>query len=325
SREGQSTSVKQLLRKAESSRDAQAWNGNSSRPGVHIGRKDFDAQVRITRCGAARGRVALLVCRKSPPPDLIFFHRSKQGGDVSFAEAVVAFALDELEEHRADHQLREYLHQEARFAACGAAVDENSSLVQRVERLPVPRQPLAQHLIVSVGGRGRKLQAFLLQAVERPIQVVAGKGDMLDAFAVVGAQVLGNLSFPVAASFLVQGDADLAIGRHHYLGVEAGILPGHIELAELAKAKDARVEVLPMRYAPVVDVVSKMIDRVEARARRKALDAFLIDEVDVVDAEVLAVAIDQIDQRVSDAADRRDVELHHAGSDVHWFRTALDR
>lgn len=80
-----------------------------------------------------------------------------------------------------------------------------------------------------------------------------------------------------------------------------------------------------MRYAPVVDVVSKMIDRVEARARRKALDAFLIDEVDVVDAEVLAVAIDQIDQRVSDAADRRDVELHHAGSDVHWFRTALDR
>ena len=63
----------------------------------------------------ARGRVALLVCRKSPSPDLIFFHRSKQRRDVSLAEAVVAFALDELEEHRADHQLREYLHQEARI------------------------------------------------------------------------------------------------------------------------------------------------------------------------------------------------------------------
>src|SRR5690606_9176208 len=118
---------------------------------------------------------------------------------------------------------------------------------------------------------------------------------MLDAFAVVGALVLGTLSFRAVAPFLHQEVADLAIGRPHHIGVEAGILAGDIELAELAKAKDAPVEVLPMRNSPVVDVVSKMIDRVEACARRKALDAFLIDEVNVVDAELLAIAIDQID------------------------------
>ena len=47
--------------------------------------------------------------------DLVAFHRLEQGTEVSFAEAlaVVALALDELEEHRAKQRLGEYLQQQA--------------------------------------------------------------------------------------------------------------------------------------------------------------------------------------------------------------------
>src|SRR5690606_7850764 len=97
------------------------------------------------------------------------------------------------------------------------------------------------------------------------------------------------------------------------------------ELAELAEAEDAGVELLPMRDAAVVDVVGQVVDRVEAGARRVAFGAVLVDEVDVIDVQVLAVAVDEVDQRMADAADGRDVELHYSRANVDRLRAALDR
>src|SRR5258708_36383996 len=59
-----------------------------------------------------------------------------------------------------------------------------------------------------------------------------------------------------------------------------------------------------------MDVVRQMIDVGEADALWIALDAWKKLEVDVVDAAAFAVAVDQIDQRIADALNRRDIELH---------------
>src|SRR5688572_29835154 len=51
------------------------------------------------------------------PLDLIGLDRLEQGLEVAFAEAVVALALDELEEDRPDRRLAEPLQQDLRVAA----------------------------------------------------------------------------------------------------------------------------------------------------------------------------------------------------------------
>jgi len=59
-----------------------------------------------------------------------------------------------------------------------------------------------------------------------------------------------------------------------------------------------------------MDVVREVIDVGEADALGIMLDAGQVLEIDIVDAAFVAIAIDQIDQRVADALDRRNVEFH---------------
>ena len=59
-------------------------------------------------------------------------------------------------------------------------------------------------------------------------------------------------------------------------------------------------------------VMGQMVDIGEADALGGVIDARQEFEVDVVDAAPLAVAIDQVDQRIADALDRRDIEFHRA-------------
>jgi len=63
-------------------------------------------------------------------PHLIALDRLEQRLEVALAEAVVAFALDELEEHRPEHRLREDLQQEARLAVLRAAVEQDPARLQ---------------------------------------------------------------------------------------------------------------------------------------------------------------------------------------------------
>src|SRR5690349_5833613 len=57
--------------------------------------------------------------RQHPAPDLVALHRLEQRLEVALAEAVVALALDELEEHRAEQRLREDLQQQPLAAVLG--------------------------------------------------------------------------------------------------------------------------------------------------------------------------------------------------------------
>ncbi len=146
--------------------------------------------------------------------------------------------------------------------------------------------------------------------------VVGGEREVLDALALIGAEELLDLAVLVLR--FVQRDADLVVGRGHRLAEQPGRLALDVEIADLAEAEDALVELGPVRHPPAVDVVGQVIERVQADAavvRARAGRA----EVDVVDL-VLAGAVDEVQVRAADALDRRDVELHRPDRAGHRRR-----
>jgi hypothetical protein len=157
--------------------------------------------------------------------------------------------------------------------------------------------------------------------------------DVLDAFAVVGVQVLLDLRAVVGG--FVDRDADLAAGAGHRLGLEPGQLAFDVEVADLAEVEQALVELRPLVHAASVHVVGEVVDEDEAGAlggRRCAAPEIFVArkgyEVDVVDRppeRVRGVAIDEVDQGVADALDRRNGQLSRSGLAFHAPRAAVEQ
>src|SRR5690349_13840944 len=246
------------------------------------------------------------LCLEDAPADLVELDRLEQGTEIALAEALVAAALDDLEEDRADHRLGEDLEQEA--AALGRrAVDQDAVGCKPCEVLAMAGQTTVDLLVVGVG-HGLEGHTLGLQRLHRLVDVASAERDVLDALAVIGRQIFLNLRLVVGA--LVDRDADLAARAGHRLGLQPGQLALDIEVADLAEIEEALVEIRPLGHAAAMDVVRQVIDVGEADAPRAALDAGQELEIDVVDGAAIAVAIDKVDQRIADALDRRDVELH---------------
>src|ERR1043165_4515699 len=68
--------------------------------------------------------------------DLIELHRLEQRAEVAFAEALVTFTLDDLEEDRTDHRLGEDLQQQA---AAGRAIEGDLPLLQVLQVFSMTR------------------------------------------------------------------------------------------------------------------------------------------------------------------------------------------
>src|SRR3546814_17666446 len=96
-------------------------------------------------------------------------------------------------------------------------------------------------LVIVFGRRRRERIAERGELVPLCVEVVAGEGDVLDALAIIGAQIFLDLA-AAARAFLVQRDADLAVGRGHRLRGQAGILALDVEIVDLAAARDPLVE-----------------------------------------------------------------------------------
>ena len=168
-------------------------------------------------------------------------------------------------------------------------------------------------LIIGVG-RVLERNPVPSQHVHRAVDVLGREGDVLDAFAVILAQVLLDLALVVLR--LVDRDADLAARTGHGARQEPGALALDVEVADLAEAEQLLVEAGPDIHAPAADVVRQMVDQGEAcslgrralghRARHRA-------KIHVID-RALAVQVDQVDERAADALDAGDVELHGTGA-----------
>src|SRR2546426_1125379 len=241
-----------------------------------------------------RALTPILGCRfQDAAAYLVELHRLEQRLEVALAEALVALPLDDLEEDRADGGLGEDLQQQP---AARAAVDQDPAPLQLLERLAMVRQALADHLVVGVRGV---------------------QGDVLDALAVILLEILLDLRAVVRG--LVDRDADLAAGAGHRLGPEARELALDVEVADLAEIEQPLVELGPFLHTAPMDVVREVIDVAQAGARGsrripapERLDARQRPEIHVVDRVaviVLGIAVDEVDERVADALDRRDAQL----------------
>src|SRR6185312_1229315 len=101
------------------------------------------------RRSAGQGRIRGAARRSNhPTPDLVLLDRFEQGTEVAFAEALVALALDDLEEDRADDVLREDLQQHA-LALLRVAVDQDAPRTQLRERFAMPGHARRDTLVIG--------------------------------------------------------------------------------------------------------------------------------------------------------------------------------
>src|SRR5690554_2902107 len=150
---------------------------------------------------------------KHPALHLVALDRLEQGLEVALAEALVALALDDLEEDRAERVLAEDLQQLA-LLGFRVSVDQDRVLPQPLHVLAVVGDALVDHVEVGVRGveEGDPRLAHLLH---RLVDVVGEQRDVLDALALVLAQVLVDLALLVRG--FIERDAHHAVRRGHRL------------------------------------------------------------------------------------------------------------
>src|SRR5438477_8738405 len=119
--------------------------------------------------------------------NLVQFDRFEQGTEVALAEALVAAALDDLEEDRADHRLGEDLQQQT--AALGRrAIDQDAVGGKALDVLAMAWQARVELLIIGVR-HGLERHAPRPQRLDRVIDVTGAQRDVLDALAVIGREI----------------------------------------------------------------------------------------------------------------------------------------
>src|SRR3569832_342663 len=228
--------------------------------------------------------------------DLVQLDGVEQGLEVALAERLVALALDDLEENRAEQVAGEYLQQEAVLLR---AVDQDAVLAHPLHILAVARQAAVDQLEIGVDGV-LEFPAALAQLLEGLEDVVGGQGQVLDALAVVLAQELLDLGVLVLA--LVQRDADGLVGRDHRLAEQAGRLALDVEVLLLGEAEHPRIEARPGPHLAAAYIVGEVVEHIEAdriallRLRRTG-DLLPAD----IERDLRAVPVDQIEHAAAAA------------------------
>ena len=179
------------------------------------------------------------------------------------------------------------MQQQARVTVLGRSVEQDAALLQFGDRLAMAGQAFLQHLVIGRGRRGHQRHARRADPVKTRDKIVADESDMLNTLAIIGAQIFLDLA-AAGFAFLVQRNADLAVRRGHRPAGQPGIFALDVEIADFAEVEDALVKARPMRHPPRIDIMRQMIDQLETGTDRVAIDIRFIDEVDVVDAEVVA-------------------------------------
>src|SRR5258707_7787824 len=142
------------------------------------------------------GSLSRRIHLQHPTPDLILLDRFEQGLEVALAKAVVALALDELEEDRADGVGREDLQEHLGLAAVdhALAVDQNTVGLEPREVLAVLGQPCVDPLEIGLGRRWHERKTGFAQAFNRAVDIAAAAGDVLDALAAIDLQIFLDLT-----------------------------------------------------------------------------------------------------------------------------------
>src|SRR5690348_6501958 len=191
-----------------------------------------------------------------PAPHLVELDALEQCLEIALAEALVALALDDFEEDRADHILREDLQQQP-LPLRRRAVHQDAALLEFRNALLVAFDALREKLVIRVG-RVLERNSAAADDVHALVDVRGAERDVLDALALIFAEELLDLALVVLA--LVERDADLAARAGHGLREEAGDLPFDVEVANLAEVEELFVELGPDAHPAAVHVVREVVD-----------------------------------------------------------------
>jgi hypothetical protein len=148
---------------------------------------------------------------RDAPANLVFLDGVEQRLEVAFAEALIAIALNDFEEDRADHGIGEYLQQQA-LTFGRRAIEQNIVRAQAGDILAMPGNPLVEGLIV----RSRRIyenHAACRQRLDGGKDIARAQRDMLNTLAVIVPQILGNLALVVGG--FVDRNSDLAVRAGH--------------------------------------------------------------------------------------------------------------
>src|SRR5690349_6652562 len=130
---------------------------------------------------------SLVLCLQHAAPDLIELDRLEQGAEIALTKALVAAALDDLEEDRPDHRLGEDLQQEA--AALGrGAIDQDAAGGQPRHVLTMARQALFNLLVIGIR-HGLERHALGPKRLDGAVDIAGAKRNVLDALAMVGREI----------------------------------------------------------------------------------------------------------------------------------------
>src|SRR5688572_5239715 len=228
---------------------------SSAAGGRPLVRQSSDRPV-TTEAGAS----GVALRRDDAATDLVELDRFEQRLEIALAEALIALALDDLEEDRADHVLGEDLEQQA-LAGLGGAVDQDAARAHRADVVAVAGQALVDHVVIGVGAV-LELDAVGPERVDGGEDVVGGEGQVLDALALIFLQIFGDLAVIVLA--LVERNLDLVVGGGHRPRQQPGLLALDVEIADLPEVEDPLVELRPMVHPAAIHVVGEMVERVQA-------------------------------------------------------------
>src|SRR5471032_753959 len=262
-------------------------------------------------------------------PYLIEFNRFEQRLEVAFAETLIALALDDLEEDRANLVFREDLQQD--FVA--HAIDQDFAFAQFRHRFAVIRHAPVDEFVIRVDSVQQR-DFGATQIVDGAADIVAAQRNVLDAFAMIGVEILLDLPRRIRA-FLVDRDADLAARRAHRFRLDRGHLAFNIEVTRLAEIEQTLVELGPFDHPSAMNVVRQMVDVRQSVTDRILLGAGNGLEIDVIDADVAdaallrailaAPAVHEVNQRIADSLDRGNIQFHRAGFIVEAPSAEIER
>src|SRR5690606_27340712 len=119
-------------------------------------------------------------------------------------------------------------------------------------------------------------------------------------------QVFDDLALLVLR--FVERDTNLAAGRGDGAADQPGYAAVDVEVVDLPEAEQVAVEIPPLVHVAAIDVVSEVVEIVEAHALGPRIALAQPVEFGVVGRALLAVRVDEIDERAADADDRRRID-----------------
>ena len=171
--------------------------------------------------------------------------------------------FDQLEEDR--RAVLDRLGEDLQQIAVLVAVGEDPQLAQHVHGHPGLADPLAERVVVGVGGV-QELHARRPHGAHGADDVVGGQGDVLDAGAAVELQVLVDLRLLLRHGGLVERELHLAGAVGDHLGHQRGVLGGDVvadELLHVGEGHDVVVEGDPLVHPAELDVADAVVDGLE--------------------------------------------------------------